>query len=268
MASQSFGNFVSQVKNKSIAKASHYYVELGIPEFMTGSYKEADVKSISLYVEQTQFPEMAFATTTAKVDGLNTEMIYDKLYGQVTMTFICDRDMNIKRFFDVWSQGIVLDKGGVFRYFKEYVVPKITIYQLDEQKNVTYAVDLIDVYPKVVNDILPSASSKDYNRFQVQFQYRYWESRKNVTLVGPGLIGNQTVVDFAKRIEVGGSGSNVPGQNTIQQILNSNRERQTSIEDRTKAVFDSVLRTDKNAESVFNTAKSVAKDAFKKLFGN
>lgn len=268
MASQSFGKFVTQVKNKSVAKSSHFYVELAVPEFMGGSFGQEDLKSISLYVEQTQFPEIAFATTTAKVDGLNTEMIYDKLYGQSTMTFVCDRDMSIKRFFDTWASGIITDRGGIFRYYKEYVVPKITIYQLDEQKNVTYACDLIDVYPKVVNDILPSSSSKDYNRFQVQFQYRYWESRNLKSLTGPGIIGNSTVVDFARRLDSGSSSGLIPGQNQTQKVLDLNREKITSVEDRSKAVFDSVLRVDKNAESVFNTAKSFAKDAYKKLFGD
>jgi len=52
----------------------------------------------------------------------------------------------------------------------------LDIVQFNENKEDTYTVTLKNVYPKLVNDISLSTSSREYNRCQVQFVYKTWES--------------------------------------------------------------------------------------------
>lgn len=173
----SITKFSSELKARGIAKQSHYLVEIMPPPFY---YTPVDESFIPLFCEQTQMPEMALATDSIKDNGITRESVYDKMYGTITMSFICDQNMIIKSFFDRWIQGIVMSSGGVFAYPKEYTVPWINIHQLNEKLDIIYSVKLINCYPKVVNDIILTNNSKDYNRFQVVFVYEKWESETKI----------------------------------------------------------------------------------------
>jgi len=175
MATSSFNQFVSHIKNSGLAKQSHYVVEMIPPPFMATSDLSL-VAKIPFYCEQTSFPEFALLTQTVKDAGLNREVVYDKAYGNVNMTFICDQEMLIKKFFDTWMEKIVVSKGGVFAYPDDYTVPSLTIGQLSQADNTVYIVELQNVYPKLVNDIQLSAQSRSYSNFIVSFTYSSWSS--------------------------------------------------------------------------------------------
>jgi hypothetical protein len=165
--------FITEVKNRGVAKQSHYIVQLGMPPFITGSSAVESATLVPLYCDQAMFPEMALATATIKDYGVNREVVYDKLYGQVTLSFFCDQGMVIKHFFDTWVRHCVASEGGIFRYQQEYTAANMWISQIDEQKSVVYTTVLRNVYPKLVNDVQLAAAGRDVTRFQVVFTYEY-----------------------------------------------------------------------------------------------
>lgn len=122
------------------------------------------------------FPEFALATDTVVDRGVNREVVYDKSYGNVTMTFTCDQEMLIKKFFDEWVQFAVQDNGGRFTYPDRYIADNIDLYQLNAAKDAAYAVVLKRVYPKVVNDIYVASNATTPSSFSVQFTYESWTS--------------------------------------------------------------------------------------------
>lgn len=178
LKSPKVSEFATRIKLDSIAKPSRYFVEIPPPPIIMASMpKSSDIELIGLYCEHTQFPEFALATQTVGATGTNIEMPYEKMYGPVTMSFICDRDMIVKTFFDQWTQATVNAIGGVFNYYSDYVSPEIVIYQYDENSDATYAVSLFNAYPKVVNDIpLGNTMVNDYSHCMVQFTYEHWIS--------------------------------------------------------------------------------------------
>lgn len=204
--------FIQSVKHSNVSRAAHYYVEIGTPPFLRTSPDK--IALINLYCEATQLPEFALATTQSKVDGLNTEIVVDKSYGRLPCVFICDKDMTIKTFFDSWLNGIVSSRGGVFAYPNEYTIDQIKIYQLDTQFNPVYTVTIHNAYPRVVNDISLNYSSRDYNRVQVEFAYRYWTSSTTTAT-----FSSSTGTPFdIKSLASGINPNNIPGVSTIQRI--------------------------------------------------
>lgn len=174
--------FSSEIKNRHIAKSCRFAVHIPFPTFMVGK-KDIPISSIfddsslmQIFAESVHFPGFDIMTNQVKDDGIGREVPYDKMYPPITCTFICDADMTIKKFFDEWVQGIMKTETGTFRYSDQYIVDAIEIIQKNEADEDTYVVTLYDVYPKLVNDIGLSSSSREFNRCTVQFVYSKWQS--------------------------------------------------------------------------------------------
>lgn len=168
--------FAEKIRYDGVSRQARYYVELAIPNVVASNYSGEDLGMINLMVEQTMFPEFVVATQQVRSHSNPIEMPYDRVFGPVTMTFLCDRKMTIKHFFDMWAQSVYNTFGGVLNYYDDYVVPEINIYKLDEQNNKMYCVTLYNAFPKVVNDIMLASNSHDLSRFQVVFSYEMWKS--------------------------------------------------------------------------------------------
>lgn len=177
-------NFAAEIKNRHIAKSSRFSVHIPFPTFLLGSRDVSasalsdDASLIQLFAESIHFPEFIIMTNPVKDDGIGREVPYDKMYPPIACSFICDADMTIKRFFDKWVQGIMKTETGTFRYSDQYSVDSIEIIQKNEADEDTYKVTLYDAYPKLVNDIAMSSSSREFNRCTVQFAYRRWTSER------------------------------------------------------------------------------------------
>lgn len=170
-----FNQFLSTIKRNGVARASHFFCNILPPQCMI----EVPVNTIDIipfYVESVNMPEMSLATQAVKDAGLTREVVVDKYYGTCTMTFHCDSNMSIKMFFDEWLQSTVKHKGGVFLYPDSYTSEVLTVYHVDVAKNVTYLVNLNNVYPKLVDDIQLVSESKNLISFRVQFVCESWDS--------------------------------------------------------------------------------------------
>jgi hypothetical protein len=84
--------------------------------------------------------------------------------------------MSIKMFFDQWIASTVMYKGGIFTYPDTYTAETLSVFHVDVAKNVTYIVNMNNVYPKVVDDVSLSAQDKSLITFKVLFVYESWDS--------------------------------------------------------------------------------------------
>lgn len=176
-------DFISEIGKRHVAKSSKFELYFSPPAFMAtdpGNYPYViqDTGLVQLFAESVHIPEFIIVTNPVRDDGVGREVAYDKFYPPITCSFICDADMIVKKFFDDWVQGILKTETGTLRYLASYQIPELQISQLNEAMEPTYRVTLRDVYPKLVNDISMSSSSREFNRCQVQFVYRTWKSEK------------------------------------------------------------------------------------------
>ena len=169
-------DFSTKIRHEGTSKQAKYFVEMGIPNVVANNYDAQDIELINLYAEQAMFPEFVIMTQQNRAFNNPIEMPYDRAFGPITMTFLCDRQMTVKHFFDMWTQGIYSSFGGVLNYYDDYIVPELNIYKIDEQHSKVYCVTLYNAYAKVVNDIVLAANSTDLARFQVVFTYEMWRS--------------------------------------------------------------------------------------------
>lgn len=97
------------------------------------------------------------------------------------MNFYLDREYTVKKFFDAWLDTII-EKGPQDAIAPQFVTSypdqyksRAFIKQLDEQDNVTYAAELIDLFPVATNVVtLDHNLSNQPSRLNVTFNYRYW----------------------------------------------------------------------------------------------
>lgn len=176
-----FNNFANIVKNLGVAKSYRFEVSFDAPAFMATDVSnyptvKQDISTITLLAESAQFPEFVLSTNQIHDQGQTRDFVYDKIYPPIVVTFICDGDMVVKQFFDSWVQGPIKDIHGTYRYRNQYTIPNMTISQLNDAGQVVYTVNLNEVFPKLINDVVVSAASRDFNRLQVQFVYKDWNS--------------------------------------------------------------------------------------------
>ena len=170
-----FNQFVSTIKRNGVARSSHFFCNILPPQCMIGVPVNT-IDIVPFYIESVNMPEMSLATQSVKDTGVTREVVVDKYYGTCTMTFHCDSNMSIKMFFDEWLRASVKQKGGVFLYPESYTAEFMTVFHVDVAKNVTYLVNLNNVYPKLVDDIQLVSDSKSLISFRVQFVCESWDS--------------------------------------------------------------------------------------------
>ncbi len=235
--SNTLSKFAAELNNRGLAKQSHFMIEIVPPPFYS---TPVDETFIPLYCEQAQFPQINMATATIKDNGLNREAVYDKSYGNTSMMFACDQNMIIKSFFDRWLLGIVMSNGGVFAYPVEYTAPWINVHQLNENMDIVYSVRFFNCYPKTVNDIILSADSRGYNRFQVAFAYEKWES--NTTIMTPEYMRNVnagTGIDAVRRSVIGAAAGMMTGEyNNGSKNTDYSKAKLNSLRGRIKGIVD------------------------------
>lgn len=172
-------NFIGTVKANDLARQNRFIVEIGGSSF------------VSLMATATTFPLLSINVKSHKIFGPAYQRPITSEYGGdgVTVTFLVDRDMNVKKFFDSWTQSVVAPTGGV-SYQAEYVRP-VSIKQLNQQDQVVYTVELIEAFPRNVNLMsLNQAAQSQVHTVDVLFAYRYWRTQSEA----PGLTSVSSII--------------------------------------------------------------------------
>lgn len=169
MAGNRQKDFIAEIKTKGIARTNRFTVDFTPPKAMPET-----TKRMLLFCEKASLPGINFATTANRTYGETREVVYDRMFDPITLTFHVDRQMTVKSIFDNWSQYIINPIDRTVGWYSEYVTP-MTIRIQDLEDKVTYLVMLYDAYPKTVAPIsLDSQNNNDTMRLDVTFQYKYW----------------------------------------------------------------------------------------------
>lgn len=173
----SIGDFRARVLGgRGLARQNRFEVEIPSPIRMRSIYD----RTASLLVDETTFPSHTITTKPFKIFGPAYQRPVSVDYGgdNLTMRFLLDGDMNVKRFFDNWLDIIVSPEDYTVGYQSDYV-SSVKIKQLNEKSQVVYEVMLIEAFPRNINVLPISNSSKgEVHRLEVSFAYRYWTDTK------------------------------------------------------------------------------------------
>ena len=106
--------------------------------------------------------------------------------------------MREKLYFETWQRLAYNVQTWAMNYYEDYV-GSIQIFQLDEQNNKTYGVELIEAFPKTIAEqALSYTATTEIHKIGVTFSYRYWKNLNDEADL-PKPISNR-VANTAERI--------------------------------------------------------------------
>jgi len=176
MANFSIDNFQTEVRTRGLARPNRFEISFPVPKGLFNSSEKADPRIISLFCESANIPSKNIGIKQQRIYGPSYPRPFSAEYGGegITMTFLIDRDMDVKGFFDSWMN-IIVDPFQYFVHYPDnYTVP-ILIQQLGENDDPTYSVTLEDAFPRSLALMeLNNTSQNSVHKLNVTFAYRRW----------------------------------------------------------------------------------------------
>jgi hypothetical protein len=170
--------FLSNVQSTGLAKPCRFEVLIDTPRCVRNDQMG---RLVSLYCEQASLPFQRIVTSRQQIFGPAEYLPVGVDFGgeNFVMQFFVDRDMKVKRFFDLWMQGVINANDTVYpahtANYSNLYKSTITISQLNEADEETYKVQLIDAYPISVQQLqLDAGTTNQVHRLNVSFVYYRW----------------------------------------------------------------------------------------------
>jgi len=124
-------------------------------------------------------PDREIVMKEVKHNGPARNIAYDFKSGDITATFFADKFLRERTYFELWQKSAFSTASFNYNYYDDYVT-NLNIFQLgqyasrQERDDITYGVQLIDCFPKVLGPIEYSAETNTVQTFNVTFGFRYW----------------------------------------------------------------------------------------------
>lgn len=178
-------NFLSEVRTSGLSKPNRFEVIITNPICVRNPNWGTKV---GLFCDQAMLPMTRLITSRQQLFGPPSFHPVGVDYGgdNMGMQFLVDRNMEVKKYFDSWMDGIVNRTTYTTAYQRQYLTSMI-VRQLDEADNVTYAVKFEDIFPTVVNVLnLDHTLSNTVHKLNVTFNYRRWTAVNVGAAAAPG----------------------------------------------------------------------------------
>ena len=132
-------------------------------------------QQITLMCTNITMPARTFTTAPYRIAGAPYKYPTSVQYSDVTATFIGDKFLRLRQFFEVWQSTMYDNLNGMFNFYEEYV-SDIAIFQLDDQDVAVYGCRLEDCYVGDLGAIEYSNASTGVVRQPVTMQFRRWSN--------------------------------------------------------------------------------------------
>ena len=134
----------------------------------------------SLLCTNATMPSRTFNTSPYRIAGAAYKYPTQVQYSDVQLTFIGDKFLRLRRFFEMWQSSIYNNQTGLFNFYKEYI-GDIDIFQLgqfddtNDRDAATYGVRLREAFPTAIGEVnYDSGSQNGFVAINVTFAYRDW----------------------------------------------------------------------------------------------
>ena len=134
-------------------------------------------REVSLKCEQITMPGRRIDTEPDNnIYGPVREIAQGWSYADITANFQLSSDLRERRFFETWNRLAFNPDTWNIGYYDDYT-GRIQIFQLDEQNNRRYGVELIECFPKAIGDLTYDYSQVNtQQKVSITFSYRYWQN--------------------------------------------------------------------------------------------
>ena len=156
--------FISKVKTEGLLTGTHYFLRFG----------RENSRDVMMMCDSFNLPGLTNGTTDVRVFGENREVPYMPIYPSLDLSFILDRKMTIKSFFDEWSNEVINQTTRNVGYYKDYTSTDLDLIVTDKEGKAIYCIRVFEAYPKAIQDIRFGFDSKDIIRLNVTLAFKYW----------------------------------------------------------------------------------------------
>ena len=200
-------------KAEGVARNTRFLVNIGLPknDVLTQALKERDIPfsadeafvggppglkdskkqeplqyerdlapMITLMCTNITMPGRTFNTSPYRIAGAPYKYPTQVQYSDVTATFIGDKFLRLRQFFEVWQSTMYDNVNGMFNFYDNYI-SNLDIFQLgqfedlNDRDSVTYGVRMRECFPSAIGEIqYDSGSQNQYVQINVTFSYRDW----------------------------------------------------------------------------------------------
>lgn len=167
-------DFIAQVKTVGMARTNRFNVVLTPPQALP-RMGNTGLQQILLFCDQVQIPGLNLATIQNRTFGEFREVPYEKLFGDIQMSFYVDNNLAVKGLFDDWMGLIQNPNSRTFEYYDNYVT-NMQIEVEDTANRLRHRTYVYEAYPKTIAPIQLDYASKDVMKMQVTMQYKYWKT--------------------------------------------------------------------------------------------
>ena len=143
-------------------------------------YERDLAPQLSLMCTNITMPSRTFTTAPYRIAGAPFKYPTSVQYSDVTATFIGDKFLRLRQFFEVWQSTMYDNLNGMFNFYDNYI-SNIDIFQLgqfdslNDRDSVTYGVRMRECFPSVIGDVqYDSGGQNQYVAINVTFSYRDW----------------------------------------------------------------------------------------------
>jgi len=196
------GRFQAMVnEGEGFQRKARYYVEFALPngsldqtvtqtmEDEQNGFSTPDLirtmntdptkRRVQAFCSAISMPSREAVQKEIRHNGPTRKFVYNYTTPEITATFYTDKFMRERTFFEIWQKAAFSNLTHNINYYSDYVSP-IDIMALgqyasqQERDDVTYAVRLLECYPKIISDVSFSHTENTVQTFDVTFSFRNW----------------------------------------------------------------------------------------------
>ena len=195
----------------------------------TLSYEKDLAPTVALMCTNITMPGRTINTSPYRIAGAPYKYPTQVQYTDINATFIGDKFLRLRTFFEAWQNIIYNNQTGMFNFYDEYVSP-LDIFQLgqfdslNDRDSATYGIRLRECFPTAINQIQYDAGAQNqFVAIEVTFAYRDWLNF-NLDIDSTGKVGGLSSGEVKAG---GGIFSSLPpelrrtGRNVINQLKRS-----------------------------------------------
>lgn len=173
MVLPSITSFLSNLdKHSGISKSERFYVQITPPQILNIYSATNDLQ---YQCEVSEIPGIRLETADYRIYGPRKKIAIGRSYDEIFFSFYCTNDFYEKPFFDAWVDYVNPKSSGWDFNYKDIYTGTIRIYQLDQQANVIYSVNLLKAFPLQVAAMPTRWADDSFHKLGVTFVYDSYE---------------------------------------------------------------------------------------------
>ena len=144
-------------------------------KILFGNVGAGGSRDVAMQCNAFEFPGRTLQSAPdSNMQGPSREIVNDVSFTEITGSFYCHTDMREKTMFETWQNLAYDPKHMTVGWYDSYV-SNITIYNLDQNNNRKYGVELEECFPKSINaQEVTADQATAAQTVTVSFSYRNW----------------------------------------------------------------------------------------------